>query len=152
VLQALRRNFGLKLFAFALALGGWAYFRFLAGPSITAPFEERIGLGRGGGDFVNQTVPLDVAYVGTRDDLVVAKLAITPSRVALRAPASDLQRIRAVRVVVPFPSDAATFDAMVRPEISAPGLDPSAIVISPNLVRVRVVFVRAHAALGKEQG
>ncbi|MBV8425000.1 MAG: hypothetical protein JO349_07400 [Candidatus Eremiobacteraeota bacterium] len=40
MLQILRRNFGLKLFAFALALGGWAYFRFLAGPAVASPFES----------------------------------------------------------------------------------------------------------------
>jgi hypothetical protein len=40
VLQTLRKNFGLKLFAFALALGGWAYFRFLAAPALSDPFEH----------------------------------------------------------------------------------------------------------------
>ena len=40
MLQALRKNFGLKLFSFALALGGWAYFRFLAAPALSDPFEH----------------------------------------------------------------------------------------------------------------
>ena len=44
MLQILRKNFGLKLFSFALALAGWAFFRFLAGPSLTSPFSEHIGV------------------------------------------------------------------------------------------------------------
>jgi YbbR domain-containing protein len=42
VLQALGRNFGLKLLALAVAVTAWAYFRFSAAPSLTAHFDQQL--------------------------------------------------------------------------------------------------------------
>jgi hypothetical protein len=42
VLQTLRRNFGLKLLAVALAVTAWAYFHYSAAPSLTAHFDEQL--------------------------------------------------------------------------------------------------------------
>ena len=42
MLQTLRRNFGLKLLAVALAITAWAYFHYSAAPSLTAHFDEQL--------------------------------------------------------------------------------------------------------------
>lgn len=44
MLQTLRRNFGLKLLAVALAVTAWAYFHFSAAPSLTAHFDEQLSV------------------------------------------------------------------------------------------------------------
>lgn len=44
MLQAIRKNFGLKLLALALAVTAWAYFHFSAAPSITAHFDEQFSI------------------------------------------------------------------------------------------------------------
>jgi hypothetical protein len=145
VLQALRKNFGLKLFSLTLAIGGWAYFRFLAAPSITAQFDERLAgpIGRGGASVAQHVFPLGVSYAGSAGSLVVDKLDVSPPDIVVNGALADLRRIRAIRVEVPVPTEASTFDAMLRPQIIVSGVDPAALEMSPNLVRVRVTFVRA---------
>jgi YbbR domain-containing protein len=44
VLSIVRRNFRLKVFAFALAVAAWAYFHFSAGPNITAHFVQQLNV------------------------------------------------------------------------------------------------------------
>ncbi len=44
MLQTLRRNFGLKVLAFALAVTAWAYFHYSAAPSITAHFDQQLSV------------------------------------------------------------------------------------------------------------
>jgi hypothetical protein len=150
VLVALRRNFGLKLFSFALALGGWAYFRFLAGPSIPAPFEQRLGpLARTDEKLVARSFAIGVNYVGRQNDLVVSSVEVSPHQVEVRGSEPAIGHIEAIRVPVPFPSEPSTYDAMVVPEVSGPGADPGAVTISPNLVRVQAVFVHGSGAISR---
>jgi hypothetical protein len=44
VLLAIRRNFGLKALAVALAITAWAYFHYSAAPSITAHFDQQLSV------------------------------------------------------------------------------------------------------------
>jgi hypothetical protein len=44
VLQAIKKNFGLKTLALALAVLAWAYFHFSAAPSITAHFDQQLSV------------------------------------------------------------------------------------------------------------
>ena len=44
MLLAIRRNFGLKALAVALAITAWAYFHFSAAPSITAHFDQQLNV------------------------------------------------------------------------------------------------------------
>ncbi|MBV8355945.1 MAG: hypothetical protein JO101_11530 [Candidatus Eremiobacteraeota bacterium] len=220
MLLALRKNFGLKLFSFALAIAGWAYFRFAAAPSITAQFDQQwsvpmtvTGLRPGyvarfaekqavvtvvpprngvairpdqvkavlnlqariGGVYsipvqviapnveitaivpssVTLTIdplaqrpfPVALSYAGDHHDLVVSSATTTPTEVLVRGTATDLEKIVAVRLDVPFPATASTYDAMVRPAlVGQGGADVSQVQISPNLVRVRVTFTRGAGA------
>ncbi|MDP9110961.1 MAG: hypothetical protein M3M96_04960 [Candidatus Eremiobacteraeota bacterium] len=43
-MQSLRKNFGLKVLSLALAIVGWAYFRFAANPVIAARFDQQISV------------------------------------------------------------------------------------------------------------
>jgi YbbR domain-containing protein len=42
--EILRKNFGLKLLALALAILGWAYFRFASNPLLAARFDQQISV------------------------------------------------------------------------------------------------------------
>lgn len=44
LITAIRRNFGLKLLAFFLAIVGWAYFRFTTNPVIAARFDQQLSV------------------------------------------------------------------------------------------------------------
>jgi hypothetical protein len=145
VLQTLRKNFGLKLFSLALAIGGWAYFRFLGAPSLVPQFDERLAapLAHDGASIAQHVFPLGVSYAGNAGSLVVDRLDVSPPDVAVNGGLADLRRIRAIRVEVPVPTEASTYDAMVQPQIVAPGVPPGSLEMTPNLVRVRVTFVRA---------
>ena len=147
MLQALRRNFGLKLFAFALALGGWAYFRFLAGPSITTPFDQRLVLAHADTKVVERSFAVGVDYVGGQHDIVVTNIDVTPQQVDVRGSDSAIGHIEAIRVPVPIPSEPASYDQMIAPEVFGQGADRSAVTISPNLIRVQVVFARGSGAI-----
>lgn len=43
-MQIIRKNFGLKVLSFALAIVGWAYFRFATNPVIAARFDQQISV------------------------------------------------------------------------------------------------------------
>lgn len=95
-----------------------------------------------------QSVPISVAYVGDRRDLVVAGLRVTPADASLRGTATALARVEAVRIDVPFASaTASAYDAMLRPAaFDAHGQPVTGVTISPSLVRVRARFVKPGAA------
>ena len=44
MLTLVRRNFGLKILALALAVSAWAYFHFSANPQITAHFDQQLSV------------------------------------------------------------------------------------------------------------
>jgi hypothetical protein len=49
--------------------------------------------------------------------------------------------VTSVRVDVPLPSSATTFDEMVRPSVAdVNGSDISGVIVTPNLMRVLVKF------------
>ncbi len=56
MLQIIRRNFALKILALALAIIGWAYFRFASNPLLAARFDQQL------------SVP--IAAIGIRDGYV----------------------------------------------------------------------------------
>ena len=145
MLQALRKNFGLKLFSLALAVGGWAYFRFLAGPSITAPFSERIAFGGDAQAVTQRTFHVSINYGAVNNSIVAEQTGVTPENVDITGPAYAIAGIRSIRVDVPVPTEAGTYDAMVAPTIDAPGVQRSAFDISPDYVRVHVKFVRSSS-------
>ncbi|MBV8602409.1 MAG: hypothetical protein JO359_12675 [Candidatus Eremiobacteraeota bacterium] len=95
---------------------------------------------------VDHTFPLAVTYSGVPEGIVVSNVQVDPKTITVRGTATDLAKIQAIRVDIPVGTVSATFDEMVRPSANAPGVDPSTLVLSPNLVRVRAVFSRGQSA------
>lgn len=89
--------------------------------------------------------PVVATYLGRAPrGIVVSKLSLTPSSVRLRGATSDLEHVAGIRVDVPFPGVAGTYDAMLRPlATDDAGNELSHLSFAPNLVRVRAVFARA---------
>ncbi len=44
MVAAIRRNFGLKVLSVALAILGWAYFRYASNPAFTARFDQQLSV------------------------------------------------------------------------------------------------------------
>ncbi len=89
-----------------------------------------------------RSYPVTVRYIGDARRVVVARLGVLPATATLRAPTSDLRRVASVRVDVPIPPNAVTFDAMLRPlATDGRGGDLVGVAVSPNLVRVNAKFV-----------
>ena len=89
-----------------------------------------------------RSYPVTVRYIGDARRVVVARFAASPATATLRAPTSELRRVASVRVDVPIPTNAAAFDAMLRPlATDARGADLGGIAVAPNLVRARAKFV-----------
>lgn len=85
MLSIVRRNLGLKVFAFALAVAAWAYFHFSAAPGITARFDQQF------------SVPIDVTgvragYVARFTDKTILITVDTPRN----GPAVRPEAIKAV--------------------------------------------------------
>ena len=89
-----------------------------------------------------RSVPVTVHYVGDVRRIVVSgKPLVSPAFATTSGPTSDLTRVSSVRVDVPLPNSATTFDEMVRPNVAdESGADISGIAITPNLMRVLVKF------------
>jgi hypothetical protein len=94
-----------------------------------------------------RALPVVVRYVGdVRRKLVVDRVSVIPALASLRAPTSELGHVAGLRVDVPLPVVATTFDEMLRPVATDEGGgELSSVTVAPNLVRVRVTFVAAPA-------
>jgi len=90
-----------------------------------------------------RSVPVAVQYVGDPRRIVVSgKPSVDPAFATISGATSDLARVTNVRVDVPLPGTATTFDEMVRPlVVDDRASDLTGIAVSPNLIRVRVRFV-----------
>ena len=100
----------------------------------------------------DRLVPVAYDYVGERRGIVIDEAALTPPTTTIRGTASDLARVQTVRVEIPIPSSPQQFDAMIRPTpTDVRGGEVSNVQVSPNLVRVRVRFVRTTGAQTQQQ-
>jgi hypothetical protein len=94
-----------------------------------------------------RTVPVSIAYSGDARNVVVESADVYPSLVTVRGIATDLARVRAVRIDFALPPKPATIDAMIRPIATATGGDQvQSIEVSPNLVRFRARLVAPTAS------
>lgn len=121
VLQVLRRNFGLKVLAFALAVTAWAYFHYSAAPSITAHFDQQL------------SVP--IVATGVRPGFVTAyaeRSAIVTVEVPRNGPPVRADQVRAVLDL----GDRATPGIMnlpvriVAPQVVVKSLTPASVTLS----------------------
>ncbi len=89
-----------------------------------------------------RTLPVIVHYVGDlRRIVVTGKPVIEPTLATISGPMSSLANISDVRVDIPLPTSARTFDEMVRPTVAdSGGAEVTGIAVEPNLVHVLVRF------------
>ncbi|MDQ6826981.1 MAG: hypothetical protein M3Z14_07285 [Candidatus Eremiobacteraeota bacterium] len=88
---------------------------------------------------------LALHYVGDqRFNIVVNSVRTTPDQAVVRGSSTDLARVTAVRIDVPFAAQPSALDAMERPQaVDSLGQDVPNVQVSPNLVRVNAHFVNA---------
>jgi YbbR domain-containing protein len=86
----------------------------------------------------------------TSSDIVVSDAHQDPQDVTVHGPTSLLSQVAAVQLDVPLAQSPSAFDAMVRPvPVNALGQEVAGLEVAPDLVRVRVQFVKGTGASKK---
>jgi YbbR domain-containing protein len=95
--------------------------------------------------------PLSMHYSGNAgNDVVVSDAQQQPADVSVHGPTSVLSQVTAVVLDVPLAQTPSDFDAMVRPvPINSLGQEVMGLEVAPDLVRVRVHFVKGMGAKTK---
>jgi hypothetical protein len=133
VLLAIRRNFGLKALAVALAILAWAYFHFSAAPSITAHFDQQL------------TVP--IVATGLHQGLVATgysdRAAIVTVEVPRNGPPIKPEQISAV-LDLSDRTDPGIINvpvSIVAPDLIIKSLSPASVTLDVDQVETRTVPV-----------
>jgi hypothetical protein len=139
VLQAIKRNFGLKLLALALAVTAWAYFHFSAAASITAHFDQQL------------SVPIVVT--GLRPGLVATydeHTAIVTVEQPRNGPPIKSDQIQAVLDLNdrPDPGIMNLPVKIVAPDLNIKSLSPASVTLSVDRLETRTLPVSISYAGG----
>jgi hypothetical protein len=94
---------------------------------------------------------LSIHYSGNASgDIVVNDAQQQPTDVMVHGPTSLLSQVSAVVLDVPFAQSPSALDAMVRPvPVNSLGQEVTGLEVAPDLVRVRVHFVKGTGATKK---
>ena len=130
MLQAINRNFGLKILALALAVTAWAYFHFSAAPSITAHFDQQL------------SVPIVVN--GLRSGLVASfdeHAAIVTVEVPRNGPPIKPDQVQAVLDLndTPGPGIMNLPVKIVAPDLVIRSLSPASVTLSVDRLATRAL-------------
>jgi hypothetical protein len=139
VLQAIKRNFGLKVLALALAVTAWAYFHFSAASSITAHFDQQL------------SVPIVVS--GLRPGLIASydeRTAIVTVEVPRNGPPIKPDQLQAVLDLNdrPDPGIMNLPVKIVAPDLVIKSLSPASVTLSVDRLESRTVPVSISYAGG----
>ena len=139
MLQAIKRNSGLKVLALALAVTAWAYFHFSAAPSITAHFDQQL------------SVPIVVS--GLRPGLVASydeRSAIVTVEVPRNGPPIKSDQLQAVLDLndKPEPGIMNLPVKIVAPDLVIKSLSPASVTLSVDRLESRTVPVSISYAGG----
>lgn len=139
MLQAIKRNFGLKVLALALAVLAWAYFHFSAAPSITAHFDQQL------------SVPIVVT--GLRPGLVASyteRTAIVTVEVPRNGPPIKADQVQAVLDLddKPEPGIMNLPVKIVAPDLVIRSLSPASVTLSVDRLETRTIPVSISYAGG----
>ena len=95
---------------------------------------------------------LEVHYAGEASGVVLGGTAqLLPKSVTVQGPTSLLAQVTAVNVAVTMPAQPQSFDSMLRPvAVNSMGNEVTGLVVSPDLVRVRMRFVAGTPAQSKK--
>lgn len=139
MLQAIKRNFGLKVLALGLAVTAWAYFHFSAAPSITAHFDQQL------------SVPIVVS--GLRPGLVASydeRTAIVTVEVPRNGPPIKPDQLQAVLDLndKPEPGIMNLPVKIVAPDLVIKSLSPASVTLSVDRLETRSIPVSITYAGG----
>ncbi len=139
MLQAIKRNFGLKVLALALAVTAWAYFHFSAASSITAHFDQQL------------SVPIVVS--GLRPGLIASydeRTAIVTVEVPRNGPPIKPDQLQAVLDLNdrPDPGIMNLPVKIVAPDLVIKSLSPASVTLSVDRLESRTVPVSIAYAGG----
>ncbi len=95
-----------------------------------------------------RSYPLAIHYTGQPGGgIVVGSSSLAPQSVTVHGPSGLLTQVAAVRVDVPLAPSPSALDAMVRPvPVDSTGQEIGDLQVAPDLVRVRVQFVKGTGA------
>jgi hypothetical protein len=132
VLTAIKRNFGLKVLALALAVTAWAYFHFSAASSITAHFDQQL------------SVPIVVS--GLRPGLVAnydERIANVTVEVPRNGPPIQTDQVQAVLDLNdrPDPGIMNLPVKIVAPDLVIKSLSPASVTLSVDRLETRTIPV-----------
>ncbi len=134
-MEIVRKNFGLKLLAVALAIVGWAYFRFASNPIVaTAEFNQQLSI-------PIAAVNLPLGYVARFTDHE-AVVTVTPKR---GAPAIKPEEIKAVLDLSNKETGVYNIPVqLVAPDVAVQSLSPASVTLTVEKVEERSFPISVH--------
>lgn len=139
MLLAIKRNFGLKVLAFALAVTAWAYFHFSAAPSITAHFDQQLSV-------PIVTTGLRPGLVATYDEHTAIVTVEVPRNGAPIKP-DEVQAVLDLNAA-PDPGIVNLPVKIVAPDLVIKSLSPASVTLSIDRLETRSVPVSIAYAGG----
>ncbi len=132
MLSIVRRNFGLKVFAFALAVAAWAYFHYSANPTITAHFDQQL------------SVPIVVT--GLRPGFIARyteKFAVVTIESPRNGPAIKPDEVQAVLNLAkdPDPGIVNVPISIIAPNVAIRSLIPASVTLAIDRIEERTIPV-----------
>jgi YbbR domain-containing protein len=138
--QIIRKNFGLKLLSVALAIVGWAYFRFATNPVIAARFDQQLSV-----PIVAANLPVGYIVHFTDKEAVVTiatKRGEAPTKPDEIKAVLDLSNKAAGVYNVPV--------QLVAPNIAVQSLSPASVTLTVEKIETRALPIILHY-VGQEQ-
>lgn len=136
MLRGIRSNFGLKILSLAVAIAGWAYFRFAAGPLVASTFNQQLSV-------PITTVNLAAGYIARFNDKgALVTVAPKPGEPPIKADeikaVIDLSNRSAGVYNVPI--------QLVAPAVAVQSLSPASITLSIERIESHAFPVAIHYA------
>ncbi len=136
-MQIIRKNFGLKLLAIALAVVGWAYFRFATNPIVAAArFDQQVAV-------PITAINLAVGYVAHYTD----RDAVVTIEAKRGEPATKADEIKAVLDL--SNKGAGVYNVpvtLVAPDVAVQSLSPASVTLSIERIEQRAFSIDLHYA------
>ncbi len=141
-MQIIRKNFGLKLLSFVLAIVGWAYFRFATNPIVAAAH-------------FSQQLSLPITTMNLGPGLIVHDRDTTAVVTVDRKPGAPAIRPDEIRAVLDLsnkgPGVYNVPIALVAPDVAVQSLSPASVTLSIERNEQRAFTIAVHY-VGEQPG
>lgn len=139
-MQIIRKNFGLKVLSLALAIVGWAYFRFASNPVIAAHFDQQISV-----PIVAANLPVGYIAHFTEKDAVVT---VASKRGEAPVKPEEIKAVLDLSSKTPGVYNIPI--TLVAPHIAVQSLSPASVSLTIEKIDERVYPLAFHY-VGSEQ-